>query len=220
MKISSRELYAILTGDVVASSKMAPTDRRALPVKLRRASASLRKAFSKAVPLDADIFRGDSWQVLVTEPALGLRAALYFRASIVASSSRVPRIDTRVAVALGRIDFVPAKRVSEGDGEAYRLSGQALDAMPESQRMSFTRTGDDRENHGVVVRLLDALVQGWTPAQARAVLGRLQGWTQTEIAHLWPGSIAQQAVGRHLEKARWPAVESALRRIEENLERL
>jgi hypothetical protein len=220
MKVSRLKAYAILTGDVVASSKMPLVERRELPQMLRRGSQQLDRAFPGAAPLAIDIFRGDSWQLLATKAALSLRIGLFFRAYIIASSSANDRWDTRMAVAVGGIDFLPAKRVSEGDGEAYRLSGQALDGLREPDRLRFVSAKDDLPEQAVTVRFIDALARGWTAPQARAVLGRLQGWRQAEIANLWPEPIAQQAVGRHLEKANWTAVEHGLRLIENSLQEL
>ena len=206
-----------MTGDVVESSGLARVDRQALPTLLKRIGRDLRKAFPKAVPMELDVFRGDSWQLIVSDPAMSIRAGLFFRAGVIASNPAGQRIDTRMAIATGTVDFV-SKRVSEGDGSAYRASGKGLDALPDQVRMSFTGAGGAGE--GVAMTLLDAIVQDWTGLQARAVMGRLRGWTQAEISTLWPKSISQQSVARHLERAHWPAVESALRYLEDSLSRL
>jgi len=195
MKSSPHAHYAVLTGDVVGSSRSGQTDRGELPALLRSASTSLRRAFSGAVPLSIDVFRGDSWQLLVNEPSKIL------------------------AIAVGPVDFVPPRRVSEGNGPAYQRSGRDLDAMHEPQRMSFAWADDSGSegNLGAVVRLLDALVQEWTAAQARAVIGRLEARTQAQIAQSWPKAISQQAVAKHLESAHWGAVGYALEQAEKSL---
>jgi hypothetical protein len=90
-----------------------------------------------------------------------------------------------------------------------------LDALREPERMRFAERPGSPPGRAVVVRLVDALANDWTAPQARSVLGRLQGWTQAQIAQLWPKAIAQQAVAKHLEKAHWPALENALAWIEQ-----
>jgi len=214
---TSNQIQAVLTGDVIGSSGLGAGDRQALPALLKRAGRDLRKAFPKAVPLNLDVFRGDSWQLIVSDPALSIRAGLFFRAYVIASSPSGLRIDTRMAIAVGTIDFVSG-RVSEGDGPAYRASGKDLDALPDQVRMSFSGAGGAGE--GVMVTLLDAIIQNWTALQARAAMGRLQGWTQAETSKLWPNSISQQTVARHLERAHWPAIEIALRHLEDSLSKL
>lgn len=63
----------------------------------------------------------------------------------------------------------------------------------------------------VILGLVDALVQQWTPGQAQAVNGALLGRTQEEIGASWePGSISQQAVAQHLDGADWYAVAEAV----------
>src|SRR5580693_7703518 len=106
MTASGNQIQAVLTGDVIGSSGLSLGDRQDLPALLKRAGRNLRKAFPKAVPLNPDVFRGDSWQLIVSDPALSVRAGLFFRACVIASSPSGWRIDTRMAIAVGTIDFV------------------------------------------------------------------------------------------------------------------
>jgi hypothetical protein len=220
MKVSAQKEYAVLTGDVVDSSKLPKAKRQALPGLLQKASAETRKAFPDAVPLAVDVFRGDGWQLLVGDSVRALRIGLFFRACLRSGTERGRGLDTRVAVAIGQVDFVP-ERVSQGDGEAYRLSGRGLEEMVRKQRLLLVFP-PDREPAGtsVIVRLLDALARGWTGKQAMALRGALRGWTQEKIAQEWPEPISQQAVTKHLEGAQWPAVGAALAYLESNLPRL
>lgn len=217
MKVVKGSLYAVLTGDIVRSSRMSGGKRRELPGLLRRISRDVQRALAGAVPSAASIYRGDGWQLLLTDPAASLRAAILFRAMVISAEEGGSKSDTRIAIGLGGIDFVDNNRISEGDGEAYRLSGQALDAMREPHRMTLVRNTEDTANHGTLVQLLDALVQEWTPFQARAVVGRMQGLTQAKIASLWPEPIAQPSVAKHLERARWPFAETALLKFEKDM---
>jgi len=212
-------LRAVLTGDVVESSRLGREERRSLPSILKRAARDLRKAFPQALLFDLEIFRGDSWQMIISDPALSLRAGLFFRAGVIAASPPAIRLDTRISIAVEQVDFVPAGNVSEGDGPAYRASGEALDALDEQSRMTLGAPGQPA-SLGVMICLLDAIVQEWTARQARIVQGRLQGWTQAEIAGASSDRITQQTVGRHLARAHWPAVDLALRHIEDSLRKL
>jgi hypothetical protein len=208
--------HAVLTGDVVGSSRLKPKARRELPAILKAAGQEFRKAHGREVPFALDVFRGDSWQLLVSDPALALRAAFFVRFSVIAESPPGQRLDTRVAVAVDRIDFVPSNRVSEGDGPAYRASGAALDGLRDPARMALV-AGHAPAALSVVIRLMDALVQDWTAAQARAAKARLQGHTQAEIARRWPGGLSQQGVARHLGRAHWAALEAGLDHLEKAL---
>jgi hypothetical protein len=213
MKISAQKSYAVITGDIVDSSKLAKAERQKLPTQLRRASRETRKAFADAVPLEAALFRGDGWQLLVTDPARSFRIGLYFRACLRSETERGRGLDTRLAIAVGGIDFLPGGNISQGDGEAYRASGRALEEMPKKQRLVLATPGEDSPL-GVVALLVDALAQRWTGKQARAVMGALRGWTQEKIAKSWPEPIAQPTVVKHLENAQWAAVEQGISYVE------
>lgn len=210
---------AVLTGDVVASSTLGAGQRRALPALLGQAARQLKAAFGKAAPYDLEIFRGDSWQLVVTDPAVCFRAALFFRACVIADSPGDHRLDTRVAIAVGGVDFLPRHNVSAGDGAAYRASGEALDRLDAGARLALVGSGE-QPWRDVAVRLVDAIVQEWTARQARAVAGRLRDWTQQEIAKHWPERITQQSVARHLARSHWAAIEPAARQVENSLRAL
>ncbi len=214
-----KHLRAVLTGDVVDSSQLGTEQRRALPRILKGAAGELQKAFPKAIPGPIAVFRGDSWQLIVSNPALGLRAGLFFRSCIIASAGAGPRLDTRMAIAVDTVDFAPSGRVSEGDGPAYRASGTALDNLDNGVRMRFIAPGAP-ELSIATIGLLDAIVQDWTALQALAVKGRLRGRTQAEIAAAWPERVTQQTVARHLARAHWPAVERLLLEFENSLRTL
>jgi len=204
--MDSPRLCAVITGDVVASSALPASGRRRLLRVMEESSRVLRKALGRAVPLDVDVFRGDSWQVYLQDPVLSLRAALMFRASL-RERMESHRFDTRLAIGIGTADIVPRVRASQGGGEAFRASGLALDAMTK-RRMAVAFPSSAAEGPlDVIAHLLDGIAVRWTDRQAKAVVGALQGWTQKKIASSWGGrGISQQAAALHLEAAGWHAV--------------
>jgi hypothetical protein len=216
MKTEISSLRAVLTGDVVGSSRLPAPFRRDLPAMLKKCGQDVQKAFPRRVPFELSVFRGDSWQMIVSDPAAALRAALFMRLGVIEAGPPGMRLDTRVAVAIEKIDFVPAGYVAEGDGPAYRASGAALDGLSDQSRMILVTPNPDPAA-SVAIQLMDAIIQDWTPAQARAVKGRLRGLIQADIAKTWPQGITQQAVARHLMRAHWPAVERALLWIDNSL---
>ena len=216
MKTTKNRNYGIVTGDVVGSSRLQEPVRKKLHRALGEASNAVLKAFPEDVPHPVDVFRGDSWQFVLSNPARSLRIALFYRAALVTAAPK--GIDTRLAIAIGRVDFVP-ERVSEGDGVAYRLSGQKLDSLGKRHRMSFAFPGHPAEEClATIVLLLDGLVSGWTPSQARATTGALQGWSQKQIAlECWKKPISQQAVAQNLASGSWSYLETALEFVEKAL---
>ncbi len=222
MKIHPNRLYAILTGDIVGSARYRGDSRRRLHDAITTAGRDTRTAFGQSIPREVDFFRGDSWQCLVTDPEKSLRIALYFRATF-RQIMQNNAADTRLAIGIGSLDFVPDNGISAGDGEAYRLSGSLIDRMSAHCRMALglspSLNGTPIAASGpVIVQLVDALVQQWTSRQAKAVCGALRNLSQKEIAeHTWGEVISQQAVAQHLQKAGWHAVQQALDCFEEYL---
>lgn len=99
MKIQNGKPYAVLTDDIVGSSKLKESGRIRLHQLMKQGSAE--------------------------------RMGLLYRALIrVRMKSKL--IDTRLAIALGTIDFLPDQCVSSGDGEAFRRPGVSLENMSKS----------------------------------------------------------------------------------------
>ena len=216
--------WAVITGDLVRSSSLTAVERAGVMAEIKRASEVLREAYPEDLLRPIDVFRGDSWQAVVARPESALRIALILRAWIRAYSPEARDVDTRMAVAIGRIEPVSLERVSEGDGEAFRASGRALDNLREPFRLALIPPPETPKSVTRVLQAwvptLDALIQDWTQCQARAVLLRLQGDTQEEIAGKWPERVTRQAIARHLAKAHWPAIETALKGWESNFWKL
>jgi hypothetical protein len=218
MRVSKDHDYAVVTGDVVGYTKL-PKERRAYLIGvLREAHRRLRARYKGSVQSEIDVFRGDSWQFVIAKPDQSLRAALFFRAFLISQMDSKP-MDTRLAIGIGPVDFVPSASTPTGDGVAFRRSGAALDRMPRGTRMLVEGPPViafmDSATLDVIVALLDALVREWTPRQAEAVCGAILGWKQEKIASEWSGGrISQQAVAQHLERARWSAIAKALEHFE------
>jgi hypothetical protein len=216
MEIDPQKTYAVISGDVVGSSRLGREAREALPGILKEATAALREFLGEAVPLDIDIYAGDAWQLLLTDPGSALRAAVFLRAYLL---DRAEGVDTRVAVAIGGVDFVPGERVSEGDGEAFRLAGRRLRESNSGQRMRFVSAeADDGGLWDVAFGLIDAIItQSWSTKQARAVSGALRRWPLWRTASLWSSPITVPTVQSHLRKAGWSAIERAIECFEREI---
>ncbi|MFP4672878.1 MAG: hypothetical protein ACOC43_15350 [Desulfohalobiaceae bacterium] len=220
MEIHRDQTYAVITGDIIGSSKLDPANRQELHQVMLTACSRLREVFARAVPLEVDIFRGDSWQLLVTEPEKSLRIGLLYRLDI--KIRFASKVDSRLAIGLGRILFLPGDRVSQGEGPAFRLSGQALDNLPAYSALGLGMDSSGQQQgcsellQGSLF-LLDAILRSWSPKQALAVYGALQDWTQERITSLWQPKISQQTVAEYLQKAGWGNVKHFLRVFEANV---
>lgn len=218
---TDQSIHAVLTGDIVGSSRLSADERRALHGHFRESAARLEAAFEGQVLHRPELVRGDSWQFAVAQPERALRIALFFRA-LVQFSLPGANIDTRLALGFGTIDFLPGGELSSGDGEAYRLSGEGLEALQKPYRMGlfFPKRFRSLLSDGldVIVKLLDRQAGRWTEAQAESVAGAMLELTQQMIATNWvEREITQQAVAQHLDRAGWATIEFSLEYFESAL---
>ncbi|MEZ4599494.1 MAG: hypothetical protein R2940_06870 [Syntrophotaleaceae bacterium] len=218
MDVQKDRCYAALTGDVIKSSRLKADDRGRLHDTILKVGGELGKFFPDLLLGEISIFRGDSIQFLLTEPTKALRTALFFRAALKAAGAP-SRIDMRFAIGVGGIDFLPENSTGGADGEAFRLSGQALDDLPLKQTLGLA-VPENRIDPGclqplqTVVAMAGILAERWSVKQALAVKGALLDRTQEEIREFWPDGVSRQAVAKNLDAAGWFAVEGAVKCFE------
>lgn len=204
-------LHAVLTGDVVASSKI-KEERPLLNEILKNAFQTVQKQRPNLIAAPFDIFRGDSFQGVLAEPEFALQSSLLIRALL---RSRQPEQeshswDARIAIGIGTIEYL-AERGSEGDGEAYRRSGPRLDTLKGEHRLSIQTPWDAlNEEMETEAALLDAIIAKWSPAQAETIIKLLEDKVQKQIAKEL--GVSQAAVHYRAKGAGWFAVEKFLDR--------
>jgi hypothetical protein len=177
------KVYAVLTGDLVDSSRLEAERREAMMAWLKSLASEFAGIHPGAVVGQLDVFRGDGWQLCLEAPGLALEAAIFIRAGLKAHVSR-ENLDTRVGIGLGSVERLNTERISESNGAAFLASGHALDALErEEQRLRLRGEGANVSLLDVVsLPLLDLAVSQWTHPESVAVYGTLSGWTQEAIA--------------------------------------
>lgn len=217
--MTEERLYAVVSGDIVGSrrfSEKGPAIRDAI----KDAGVACAEAFDEALGgmPPVDVFAGDSWQMLIRSPQPALRVGLCMRA-LIKSSERLPKADTRLAIGIGTVDFVDDHSASEGQGEAFGLSGEALDSLQNSKVRMAARVPETwRDDAGrldvqdtldTMMVLVDAICRDWTVVMAETVSGALRGWTQEKIARM--RGVQQSTTSRMLASARWPSLSASLK---------
>ncbi|NCA84185.1 MAG: hypothetical protein EOM83_01270 [Clostridia bacterium] len=220
---SKPKTYAVITGDIVDSSRFTGEERRQLLGYLKNALAVPAQILGNAVmAFPFDIHRGDGFQGVISQPATALKAAIIIRAALRSSikTTLSNTIDARIAIGIGSITLMPDTTGGEGDGEAYRNSGLQLDLMMQNNRMLFVKTPseDINEELDVECALLDTLVTKWSAEQALAIIEFLKGKTQQEMAEIF--NISQPAIGKRLQSANLYALELMLTRFDKLMQRI
>lgn len=212
----NNQLYAVLTGDLVDSSKMSSRQSSDAMQHLREAAARFQSLHPGSIAREIDTFRHDSWQLLMPQPARCLRAAVHLRAALKRHSNANTKFDSRISIGIGKVELISHARISDSRGEAFSLSGRNLETMT-NRRLTLHATDKlfpalDLFQR-LAIPLLDCLVTDWTPAEAHAVLGALEGLTQIQIARQLPPNphtkkpVTRQAIADALLRAHWNVAE-------------
>jgi len=202
------ELYTVLTGDLVKSSKLDPAELDAVREAFFAAADQIKLWQEGLIVGAPEFYRGDAWQLLLSDPSKFLRVALYIRTAL-----RQKRWDTRIAIGIGGIDNINRRQISLSVGESFTLSGHSLDAMGSTAGFTFDAPPGLKARTGWVQPMLDlcdALVGRLKPRQSEMVCEALapSGPSQSHIATRL--GISQQAVSAALVSAGWSAIANAL----------
>lgn len=199
-------IWTVLTGDIVESSELAPGDLDAVMARLSALSQQIgqwpglgRVHFSRRA--------GDGWQMALGAPGPGLRAALFLTAGLRAADHEAA---SRIAVAEGAGSIPESGDLNAAHGAVFTASGRLLDEMPRRSRLLCAGTGPLR----AAFFLADHIAQGWTEAQARALVQMLPpqaGPRRLVAEHL---GISRQAVDQALSAAGFAMMEEALAALE------
>ncbi|MGH8502780.1 MAG: hypothetical protein ACREVE_10005 [Gammaproteobacteria bacterium] len=211
--------YAVFTGDLIRSSALTKKQLDAVRRDFLTAAGAINQAGwadGKLLRGQPEFFRGDAWQMLLTDPRWALRVAIYLRAVMLGQGLA----DTRIAIGIGAVDSVSRTRVSLSRGEAFTRSGRALDSMSPRFRMAIAVPDESRAMGdwlSTVVALCDCIIGRWQTRQAQVagLMSLRKSASHADIARLTkPRRISQQAVSKALGAAGWPGLELAMERFE------
>jgi hypothetical protein len=209
-----KNIRAVITGDLV-QSKLFSTERQEL---LQTLTSILKESSVWDDPtrdsvVFSKIFRGDSFQGLVVNPENALKPMIYIKARLLQVRINEQQVDVRLGLGIGPAENLNVQDIEASDGEAFRLSGKALDGLKASQqkyrRFSFL-AADENLNPGLelLAAALDAITQSWSAEQAEAVSHWLRNRTQAEISRIL--NVQQPAVQQRLRLAGHFALEAGM----------
>lgn len=209
---------AVITGDIEGSSRLDANRRLDLYETFPSLSRLLREKYPRAVKYPVSNFRGDGWQLVVNTPEKSFEIALFIR-TYIRFRFQKEKLDTRTAIGIGPVQFIPEDNVSAGDGPAYLVSGRLLEGFSSSfMGIAFSEVQGDgllMESLETLIDLLDFQVTSWGAGHAQSINLALQGLTQYEIASSWhPDPIKQPSVSKSLQTAGWQQIKNSLFLIE------
>lgn len=198
-------MHAVLTGDLVGSTKASSAMIASVFARLAEADAAISSWPGEDGRPRLERFRGDGWQAVTLRPAYALRAALLFAAS---ARSAGKDCATRVAVGVGPVTHLDPNSLGASDGAAFRLSGKLLERFPRHRVIAADMSDPGAASSWArsAFAFAGLIAADWTPKQAdvmRALLD-LDPPTQAELADRT--SVTQQTVQGHFESANGPAI--------------
>lgn len=211
--VDKRPLASVITGDIIGSSKLSIDRRKDLYREFQLLSSLLKQQYPLDVLYDISNFRGDGWQIICNRPKKAVEITLFIRMYF-RFTFQEEKLDTRAAIGVGTIDFIPPQNISAGDGDAYLQSGHLLESFRE-QRMGIEFSHAENETLSQAIKngilLLDLIATSWSSGQCQSVFWALHGLKQKEIAANWkPNPITQASVSVSLKTAGWNQIKESL----------
>jgi hypothetical protein len=204
--------FAVLTGDIIRSTRLVPAALDAAMARLSEAAAAM-SAWEGATPARFTRFRGDGWQCLAPAPGLALRASLFLRANLRALDREA---DTRISSGIGPGALPASGDLAAASGAAFELSGRGLDRMARSQQfaVAWARPPAASTVIAAVFALCDEISRLWTPAQAEVMAESLSPGEEAQRALAAERGISQQAIAKRLSGGGDWALRRALAAVE------
>lgn len=206
MSIRKAAVGAVLTGDIVNSTKL-PPDKEEWLLEV------LDKFLS---PHSHEFYRGDSFQAYIKEPSEALRLALRCRAVTIGMTTREEasvRGDIRISIGIGEV-VSPVQALGSAKGEAFLLSGRELDKLQETGRRLSIVSGNEIADIGlqIMADFLDNIFQEMTGKQADVIVELLVGLTQQQLAI--SHEKAKSTISELANAGKWQAIERILQQYD------
>lgn len=196
---------AVITGDIINFTTLSPGKRQSLIQDTGRLLNTWIKEQG-----DAEIFRGDSYQVLFHHPSEAIKRSIQLTCWFKKHSDIKHRVylSTRISIGIGEVSY-QGKTVLNSDGEAFHLSGRNFDKMKAGEFLSI-HTNDESKNAAieVILNFVNKYIDNWTLPQAEVIFLILEEKTQQEIAEAL--SLSQPSINSRLKSAGWKEFESAI----------
>ena len=192
-------MTSIITGDVINSQKVSPL------IWLQKLKQELDGVGEN--PLTWEIYRGDSFQVEVTDPSRALLTAIKLKAAI----KSIKEMDVRLAIGVGNKTYETSK-ITESNGSAFVYSGETFESLVKSKQNLAIATISDKFNQemNLLFRFALIVMDNWTANSAKVVYLALTnpGYSQKELGKAL--NIKQNTVSATLKRAYFAEISDML----------
>jgi len=196
----------VITGDIIASSKLSTAARKRLQNKI---DSFIKKIIASLPDFKAEQFRGDSVQCTLTKnKSVALRTAVSLYCYLAPEDFKI-----RQSIGIGEISYSGSNIVTS-DGTAFRISGENIDGLKKRNELISVASDEVSFNEEWKAHSasLNYLLERLSNAQAEALYLQLQNVRQEEIAKAL--GISQPSVHQRLQAAGWAVLNPMLQRFE------
>lgn len=158
-------IKGVITGDLVNSTNIATEWRQTVLDALNVCVTD----FLPLTLIKLEMYRGDSFQIVVDKPDYTLTVAIALRAKLKATTPDKQQLwDARLSIGIGDISF-ESDNIVTSDGEAFRLSDRSFDNIGKKRLSISTTWSDFDKDIELVTRFADDIITSWTAKQAKVV---------------------------------------------------
>lgn len=190
-------MKAVITADIVNSTRIEESSRYLLIEEINKIIRDLQKLS----PLKCEMYRGDSFQVMVDDVKRCLEVAILIRLGLKRSNLlEHGKLDARMAIGIGDISY-EHEQVILSDGEAFRLSGRTFEKLNKKRLLISTNINDVDEPLNVMLAFIDELLDGLSCTQSKYLYDSLlYKMSQMELANVY--NTSQPNIAKHLKSAK------------------
>jgi hypothetical protein len=197
--------FAVITGDIINFTSLDSEKRQSLITDTEK----LLKSWVDE-PKDAEVFRGDSYQLILSDIDDAIKKAIrlicWFKKHSGAATNI--QLSSRVSVGIGTVAY-RGKSVLDSDGEAFHQSGRRFDKMSPGEILTIQTSNEEiNQQLTIILSFINLFINQWTPNQAEVIYLACEGYTQLKMAKEL--NLNQGAVNRRLKAARWKEVEKGI----------
>ena len=173
-------IKGVITGDVIGYSQIKLEDR----AQLLNCFYEMKDELQSISPFEMELFRGDSFQLLVDKPEMTTKLAILLRAGLIQYTPSKKEViwDAKVSIGIGAVDFI-SDEIITSDGEAFQYSGRQFDKMGKQRLVVTTPWSEVNEELAVSTPFADDIITRWSIKQTEITyMSLIRNQSQKELA--------------------------------------
>ena len=199
---------AVITGDIIHSREI--QERPELAAVLDETFNTLKKAYLGKED-GFEIYRGDSFQGVVSDPSQVLKVALILKSRLkcweyTSTANKLEAADARIAIGVGEISY-RGNTIGESDGEAFYHAARVMENLEKSgDTLGIMSSREDiNDALRITAKMAGAIIDQWSVANAEAIYWMLlKDLTQKNLSKQL--NISQPAVNKRLQGAHYSVI--------------